>query len=281
MCALLLVGCIDTTIEATTIDLAVAGTDARAPFEGRRGAMITLERADVAFGPLYLCAGFQAGELCDEALAEWRDAVVVDALDPSTHGVGEMNALTGTARSYMFDYGITSLLTQEDPLVLPAAESLGPASARLEGRVEVDGQSFAFTARVRVEQGADVEQGVPVVRSAASSGFEAPILDAGRSRLEVRFDPRAWFASADFAGLTEDATCSPDGAPLVCAGSVEQTCDLDGSVLETRDCPAIGQACLRGLGCVESITLDADDQTGRALRLGLEAGARPTFTLSE
>ena len=267
-------GCVDTSIQATSVDLSVAGTDARAPFEGRRGATITLSRADVAFGPVYLCAGYTAGELCDEALAEWRDAAVVDALSAAPTSLGAMVALTGTAHSYMFDYGIVSLLTSDAPLVTAAAESLGPASAVVEGVADVEGQSIPFTVRVRVEQSADVEQGVPVVRSGEDDGFEHPIAPDGGSRLLVRFDPRAWLAMADFAALVEDATCAP-GLDVACAGPIEQRCAADVSVAETRDCAALGGACVRDLGCVERLELGSDDQVGRALRIGLEAGARP------
>ncbi len=278
--AMLLTGCIDTTVEATTVTLSVAGTDARAPFEGRGGATIALERADVAFGPLYLCAGFSAGELCDEALAEWRDARVVDALDPAPVEAGAMNAITGTARSYMYDHGIVSLLTQDAPLETPAATSLGGASVIVEGRADVDGQTVPFTVTARLEQSGDVSQGVPVVRSGETDTVAIELRPDGGTALLVRFDPRPWLATASFDGLVEDAACAP-GVAVACAGSVEQTCDADGAVLATSDCALLGQPCLRGVGCAERAVLDADDQVGRALRAGLEAGARPLFEVTQ
>lgn len=278
--ALLLTGCIDTTIESTTIALSASGTDASAPFEGRNGAMITLERADVAFGPLYLCTGAMAGALCDEAIAQWTDAEVVDALDPTSMELGSMTALTGTTRSYMYDLGISSLLTRDQPLVSPAAESLGPASVVVEGRAEVDGQTIPFSVAVRVEQSNEVERGVPVIRSGMGDGFSEEVLPDGRSSLEVRFDPRPWLATANFSSLTEDGACAPE-VDVVCAGSLEQTCADDGSVMATDDCADRGEACVRGLGCVERVELAPDSQIGRALRSGVEAGQRPELVFEQ
>lgn len=275
LAALLLTGCIDTSVEATTVALSVAGT-APTPFEDRSGSVITLERAELAFGPLYLCPGRQAGELCEEALAEYTDAVVVDALDPARREIGEMSALTGTARSYMYDLGIVSLLGRDAPLVTEAAASLDGASAVVSGRADVNGQTIPFTIAIAVAQSASVEGGVPVVRSSATEGFELLLRPDGASTLTVRFDPRDWLSSASFDSLVEDAACSV-GAEVVCAGSVEQRCAADGGVAEMRDCADFDQACVRGVGCVDSVALDADDAVGRALSIGLTSGARPDF----
>ena len=278
--ALALGGCIDTSVEATSIQLRVAGTATATPVPGRDGAQITLERADVAFGPLYLCAGFTAGELCDEALAEWRDAVVVDALSPEPVDAGEMVALTGTARSYMYDHGIVSRLTSADPLVTSAAEALGGSSAVVRGRAEIGGQVIPFELAVPIAQSGEVEQGVPVVRSAESSGFEQEILPDDRLSLTVRFDASEWLASADFGALIEDAECA-EGRERVCAGALEQTCAADGTVADSRDCAALGMVCLRERGCAEAAELGAESQPARALRAGIEAGARPSFEFAD
>ena len=101
------------------------------------------------------------------------------------------------------------------------------------------------------------EGGVPVVRSSATEGFELLLRPDGASTLTVRFDPRDWLSSASFDSLVEDAACSV-GAEVVCAGSVEQRCAADGGVAEMRDCADFDQACVRGVGCVDSVALDAD-----------------------
>ena len=278
--ALALLGCLETGQEATTVELSVAGTDTSGPIEGRGGVPITLERADVAFGPLYLCAGFTAGTLCDEALAEWPDAVVVDTLSSEPSRVGTMAALSGVTHSYMYDYGIVSRLTTPGmPLVTPAAEELGRASVVVEGRAEIQGQVVPFLLAIRIEQMEEVEQGVPVVRSGESDGIDAEISPAGRSQLLVRFDPSSWLTQADFSTLVEDAACEV-GDELRCAGAVEQRCDADGSTLEVRDCGAIGQVCVREMGCVERVEVPQNGQIARSLRAAVEAGRRASFDFS-
>lgn len=271
---LLTAGCVDTGTATTTVELSVAGTDRSEPFPGRDGVSIVLERADLAFGPLYLCPGFQAGELCDEAVAEWPDAAVVDALDPTPRTVGTMEAITAVTRSWMYDLGIVSLLTQPEPLVTAAAEELGGHSVVLEGRAEVDGTTVPFVAEVAVRQAPGTEQGVPVVRRSPDDEFVRDIRPEGE-RLRVRFDPAPWLSTVDFRALREDRTCAPYGPAVVCAGDVEQTCAPDGAVLEERACDDLGGVCVRGEGCVERVRFEEDGQGWRSIRNDVAAGARP------
>ncbi|MGE0786477.1 MAG: hypothetical protein AB7S26_12475 [Sandaracinaceae bacterium] len=277
---LMLAGCLDTSVVATEIPLSVHGAPHADPIEGPNGALITLSRADVAFGPLYLCSGPTAGELCDRALAEWTDAVVVDGLSADPVTVGPMPALTGTARSYMYDLGIVSLLSADDPLVTDAARSLDGASVVIEGDVSLDGQTLAVTVRVPVRQSDSVERGVPVIRSGTSESFEAAVLPDGRTHLDVRFDPAGWLERADFATLFEDRACAP-GDDVVCAGPIAQTCADDGTVISTEDCGASSRACVRGAGCTEHVTLTEDDAIGRALRTAASSGTRPQLTFTQ
>ena len=58
----LLAGCGRPGAVETSIPLMVAGTELEAPIEGRDGWSIELSRADLAFGPLYLCSGVKAGD---------------------------------------------------------------------------------------------------------------------------------------------------------------------------------------------------------------------------
>lgn len=277
--AIVSTGCIDTGRKRATIELSVAGTEVSEPFDGRDGVTIELDRADLAFGPLYLCSGFQAGELCDEARAEWTGAAVVDALDPELTPVGTMDAITGTARSWMYDLGIVSLLTQPEPLVTSAAAELGGHSVVLEGRAIVDHTVIPFTAEVAVRQAPGTEQGVPVVRRSPSDPFEYEIED-GDQQLLVRFDPRPWLASVNFRGLLEDRACTSDGPERLCAQDIEQTCASDGTVLEERRCTDLSMVCVRGVGCVEEVRFQEGDQGWRAIRNDVVAGARPEFVWS-
>ena len=184
-----------------TVALDVAGT-AVDPFENGDGWVIDLQRADVAFGPLYLCSGTQAGELCDTARADWIGTVVVDALDADPHLAGALEGTSGFVRSWMYDHGITSLLTKQQPVVLTAAETLGGSSIVVRGVARRDDVSVVFQASVPIQQEEGTERGVPVVRKSASDDFEHDLTGDER-RLVVRFDPRAWLDGIDFEAGAE------------------------------------------------------------------------------
>lgn len=272
----LMLACVDVGPAQVEVPLYVAGTSIEGMIAGRGGAQIELDRAELAFGPIYLCAGTQAGELCETARLEWLDAIAFDVLDPTAVEAGTLRGLEGTVRSWMFDLGLVSLLTQEKPLILPAAEQLGDASLRLEGRASVDGVVIPFSIALAVQPEEGTERGVPVIRKSNSESFEHEIV-AGESGLLIRFDAAPWVTQIDFAGLLEQGSCAPAGAELVCAGQTEQTCDQDGNVLESRDCVALEQVCVRTLGCVDEVEFKPDSQGYRAVRNQVVAGPRPRF----
>jgi len=151
---------------------------------------VTLEQADVAFGPLYLCASVRAGpELCPESIAEMLDVGVVDALDPAPVLLGAGQALTGRAQSAMWDYGRSWLLTQTE--VVPDPRAPGGHSLVLRGTATKGPTSFRFAADVDVdasEAGLYGVQSAPVTRD-----FAGPY-----ESLSVRFDPGAWVSGIDF-----------------------------------------------------------------------------------
>lgn len=271
---LLLAGCIDTGAEPVAIPLSVAGTDTGV-VSGRGAVPVSLDRADLAFGPLTLCAGFQAGDVCDSALAEWTDAVVVDALDPGAVMVGELSGISGSARSYMYDLGFVSLLTTTEPLELEAAVSLGGASYVIEGSAEVDGVSIPFRASAVLRQPADVERGTPIVRSDPGAGF-ALELDAATDPITVRFDPAGWVEDVDFATLVQRGACGP-GVERICDGQRALTCDPSGAIAAESDCLAMGQVCAPNEGCVDRIELQPGSQGLSAIRTALLSRAPPTF----
>jgi hypothetical protein len=203
--ALLACACGDNGQERVTIPLYVAGSDVLQPIAARGGVPVTLERADLAFGPLYLCAGATAGDLCDTARVEWLGTVVVNALEPNPTGAGDLTGVTGTVRSWMYDLGISSQLTRSEPFVLDAARELGDTSLLIAGRADVGGVEMSFDASVRVAQTDDTELGVPVVRKSTTESFRHEVTrdEAG---LTLRFDPAAWVQGVDFASF-----CGPDG----------------------------------------------------------------------
>lgn len=206
-------GCTTAGPREVALRLEVAGVALEAPFEGRDGWQIALERADVAFGPLYLCSGGQAGELCDTARAEWLESVVVDGLDPEPRVAGVLAGTSGPVRSWMYDHAITSLLTQPQPLVLAASEALGGSSVVLAGTAERDGITADFFAEIAIQQEEETERGVPVVRKSTSDSFEHELTGSERA-LVVRFDPKSWLRGVDFSaavaeGVT-DVSFEPD-----------------------------------------------------------------------
>lgn len=268
--------CIDVGPAQVEVPLYVAGTSIEGPIAGRGGAQIELTRAELAFGPIYLCAGTQAGELCETARLEWLDAIVVDVRDPEPVEAGPLRGLEGTVRSWMFDLGLVSLLTQEQPLILPAAEQLGGASLRLAGRASVDEVVIPFSLAVAITPEQGTERGVPVIRKSGNQAFEHEV-DVGEPGLLIRFDAAPWVTEIDFASLLEQASCMPAGPERVCAGQTEQRCDSEGNLIESRDCAALDQVCVRARGCVDEVELERDSQGHRAVRNQVVAGPRPTF----
>ena len=212
LCALLWCACIDTGPQRTALALSVAGADAAGPFTVDADWQVTLDNAQLAFGPLYLCGGTQAGALCETARAEWLDSVVVDALDPAAAQVGTMDALTGAVRSWMYDLGIVSLLTRPEPVGLSAAEALGGYSVRLSGTASRGADVIEFSAALAIQQDTGTETGVPVVRSAPSAAFEHELGE--QDRLTVRFDPRPWLDTIDFDQLCDAALGCPTEVEL-------------------------------------------------------------------
>jgi hypothetical protein len=215
----LLGGCADTGRDAVSVPLYLAGTDVSEPFPAVGGVEITLERADLAFGPLYLCAGYQAGALCETARLEWVDAAVVNAMDAEPRLAGNLTGASGLVLSYMYDLGLSSVLTLDSPLVMPAAESLGAVSLFIEGVATVAETRVPFVARVPIQQGLETEAGVPVVRKSENERFERDV-QPGEQGLTVRFDPRPWIRSVDFRHVAAGPTC--------CQGRVELEPDTQG-----------------------------------------------------
>lgn len=273
--ALALASCAETGQREVAIPLYVAGADASS-VEASGGVSVTLDRADLAFGPLYLCAGTSAGELCDTARLEWLDSVVVDTLSRRAESRGDLGGVTGPVRSFMYDLGLSSLLTRDEPLELPAARDLGGVSLRLEGTAEAGGQSLPFVASVAIRQTDETEQGVPVVRKSQTDVFEHEVT-GDEPGLLIRFDPRPWVRDIDFFAFVEDEGCAP-GRDVVCRGSIEQICSSDGEVTMSRDCAEDGSVCVAGEGCGDRIVVEAETPAYRAIKNAVVAGPRPSFS---
>ena len=183
--------CADTGQDRATVPLYVAGSALPDTVLTMGDVPITIQRAELAFGPLYLCAGAQAGQLCETARLEWLETTVVNALEPSPELAGTLDGVTGQVQSWMYDLGISSQLTQSEPFVLDAAEALDGNSLQLEATAVIDGISIPFVAAVPIQQSEDTELGVPVIRKSTSDVFPHNV-GADNSRLVIRFDAQAW-----------------------------------------------------------------------------------------
>jgi hypothetical protein len=268
-------GCADTGQDRTSVALYVSGTTLPETILTRGEVPITIQRAELAFGPLYLCAGAQAGHLCETARLEWLDTIVVDVTQSELTLAGDLYGVTGTVQSWMYDLGISSQLTQSDPFVLDAAESLGGNSLQFEATATIDGIAIPFNAAIPIQQTEDTELGVPVIRKSTSDEFFHDVLGT-ETRLVVRFDAVAWVTDLDLRGFVSYEQCAVDGAAVVCDGTIERTCE-DGTETSARDCADSGQICQPKQGCTNSITIDQNSQGYRSLRNSLVSGRRPTF----
>lgn len=166
---------------------------------------VTLTRADVAIGPVYLCATAAASpELCHVAVGEFTDVAVVDTLATKAQALGEVEARAGDVRSAMLDYGISWFTTQTGPEALAELEH----SARLIGTAVRGDVTLRFDATIDVP---------PAMRgSPALVGLHA-VTDAPGpdSSLELELDPRGWFAGLDLdalAAIASDHTIVPGDA---------------------------------------------------------------------
>lgn len=269
-------GCAPTSQDKTSLPLFVTGTDESKMVVTRSGAEITLDRADLAFGPLVLCAGTTAGELCEVARLEWLDTVVVNTLDSTLQQAGELSGVTGPVRSWMYDLGISSQLTSQDPFVLGAARELGGYSLVIEGRALVDEIELPFSASIPVQQTDDTELGVPVVRKSLSDQFFRDVAIDERG-LTIRFDPADWIRNLDLSSYVGRQSCTADGPSIACDGTQEYTCE-DEMTTSQRDCADLNQVCLPQQGCADMLEITSESQQYRALRNAILSGVRPSFT---
>jgi hypothetical protein len=98
----------------------------------------------------------------------------------------------------MYDQGIVSVLTSEEPLLLDAALALDGNSVVIEGVAERNDTRIPFRAQLPIQQDNETERGVPVVRKSTTDVFEHMLTDDPRP-LVVRFDPRGWLRAVDFS----------------------------------------------------------------------------------
>lgn len=161
-------------------------------------AMIQLTRADVALGPLYFCAASGADvELCQTAMAEFLDTVVLDTLEAAPRRLGDLAGVSGQVRSALYDYGVSWLATQQAP---EARTELGH-SAVLEGTITREARAIRFRALIDL---------VPRTRGGMAVFGQPTRHELGEGdQLTLSLDPYLWLGGIDlealFARVPEDS----------------------------------------------------------------------------
>lgn len=220
-CALPAFGCGDTIGQAVELPLSASGVADPTFTQGEWE--ITLERAEVGFGPLYLCpASVPTGDLCEIAVVELTDSATLDALDAAEQTLPPLSGTTGTVRSAVFDYAISWPLTFRSPRPGPGAP--GGHSARFAGTASDGSRTLEFSA--------DVDVTANAVERLASGTFTEHTITDGSSRLHVVFDPVRWWQGVDFEALATTAFEDPDAAAEgVAAVAIEPTSPAYASIV--------------------------------------------------
>lgn len=201
--------CGDTGIPNVRYPLLARGAPA-APFTVGEYT-VELEVAELAFGPLYLCATSAASsDLCPSAVSEFADSAVIDLLDGERQALGDVVGFAGEVRSATFDYGITWLSTQRVPTATVAA--IAGHSLHVEGTASRDGDTLRFLADLDLTPQA---QGTRTVQGARVQGEG----QATATSLTLTFDPQRWWAQVDFEELSALAAMTPDETLVLPKGS--------------------------------------------------------------
>lgn len=269
-------GCAVASVEHVSLELAVRGMDPPATFETNSGSLLELERAALAFGPLYLCASRSAGERCETARLEWLESAIVDLLEPAPQVVGVLRGVSGPVRSYMFDLGRAATLTSPRPVELPAARELGGASLLLRGNVEGPSGWVPFQVDMPLESVTGASSGLPLIQSAAGTTFSHEVTGKEK-RLEIEFDVYTWLRAVDFTPYFSGPSCGEGAIGVSCEGQLASACATDGSVEAVVDCAEQGEFCVFGTGCVETLVLTSESIAYRSIQSQVVAGSRPRF----
>ncbi len=155
---------------------------------------VALERAELAFGPLYFCAASSGSStLCGSALEEMTEVARLDALSPRPQRLGTVRGYSGEIRSASFDYGLHWFDT--DFAVTPSPSAPEGHSLVIEGTLAEPGQApVPFRLAVDAVPQFQGQRAMPTSEAVAS-------ITSSAQRLEIRFDVEAWLRQIDFKEL--------------------------------------------------------------------------------
>ncbi len=141
----------------------------------------------MVFGPLVFCAADRPGETCDEARLEWRDAKVLDLLATERTHIGLLEGYTGLIRSYMYDLGLTSVMTSSEPRAHAAIEELNGSSVVFRGTFYESEHALPFEFNSPLSRSPELPLGVSLVHSAIGQLGQHD-LSVGSKTVELRAD---------------------------------------------------------------------------------------------
>ena len=176
---------------------------------------VTLERAEVGFGPLTVCANQRANpEQCADGVGELLAVGTIDARNPALQPLGIGAALTVEGLSSMWDYGLPWLLTQAEPTPQPGAPE--GHSLVLRGSAQKGATTLFFAADIDVIGSGP---GLPAVQ-----GVSTPhVFTDTPQALVVRVDAAAWTARIDFDALACARADVTETRVTIAPGSIDYT----------------------------------------------------------
>lgn len=152
---------------------------------------VLLSEAKLALGPVYFCATAAASSsLCSIAVAEMRDTVVIDALNPAPVDLAAVRGVSGEIRSAQYDLGVSWFAAAAQPA--PTLEGLH--SLVLRGTLTQADEVVAFTAVLDVLA---TVQGERAIQGARVKGA----LGAVTKQVTVKLDPHAWLQNVPWNEL--------------------------------------------------------------------------------
>lgn len=182
-------GCGTTGQVEVSTRLVSQGEAARAVQVGE--VSVLLSEAKLALGPVYFCATAAASSsLCSIAVAEMRDTVVIDALNPTPVDLAAVRGVSGEIRSAQYDFGVSWFAASPEPA--PTLEGLN--SLVLRGTLTQTGEVVAFTAVLDVLA---TVQGERAIQGARVKGT----LGAATKQVTVKLDPQAWLQNVPWNEL--------------------------------------------------------------------------------